>query len=179
MNVNMELFSAIAVIVFIFLVIFLSTGAIVWLFYIWEFNDKTARKIEIVGYFLLFVVLVWEFFVKNILFDDFYNSDFFYINEKLGVIFRMLESIVRESSIDAWEQRTHFFDTKMNDSLKMQLLTTDIIECILKVLSTVFIAIGRFQELKTMKTKDNANKTIKTKEEQNEHNKHTEDGSVC
>ncbi len=50
-------------------------------------SNKTARKIEIIGYFFLFVILVWELLIKNIIMNSFYNANSLYLNEKLNYIY--------------------------------------------------------------------------------------------
>ena len=40
-------------------------------------SDRTARKIEIVGYISLIVLIIWEFVVKNILMNEFYLQESF------------------------------------------------------------------------------------------------------
>lgn len=165
-----EFVSSALVIVFVFIYLLLIIGVAVFVFNKLKLKDKTARQIEIVGYYLLFVVLVWELLFKNILSGNFYDADSYYSSEKLNVLFQMIESIINNTKPDTWELSKYFYGLKTTDYLNVQLLTIDIIESILKILSTVFIAVGRFQELKKMKTKDEANEITKIYAEQNESN---------
>ena len=165
-----EFVSSALVIIFIFLYLLLIIGVAVFVFNKLKLKDKTARQIEIAGYYLLFVVLVWELLFKNILSGDFYDADSYYLSEKINVLFQMLESIINDTTPKTWELSKYFYGLSTTEHLNVQLLTIDIIESILKILSTVFIAVGRFQELKKMKTKDEANEITKIYAEQNESN---------
>ncbi len=120
---------------------------------VWVYNnyiylsDKTARKIEIFGYILLFSVIIWEMVIKNILSADFYDSNWLYLDQKLFALYLMLEDILTESAYDAtqiWE----IFSLEDSEYVKKQLLTIDVIEAVLTVFSTVCIAVGRFQDLR-------------------------------
>lgn len=123
-------------------------AVVVWVYnnYIY-LSDETARKIEIFGYILLFSVIIWEMVIKNILSADFYDSNWLYLEQKLFALYIMLEDILTESAYDAtqiWE----IFSLEDNEYVKKQLLTIDVIEAVLTVLSTVCIAVGRFQDLR-------------------------------
>ena len=123
-------------------------SVIVWVYnnYIY-LSDKAARKIEIFGYILLFSVVIWEMVIKNILSADFYDSNWLYLEQKLFALYIMLEDILNESTYDAtqiWE----IFSLEDSEYVKKQLLTIDVIEAVLTVLSTVCIAVGRFQDLR-------------------------------
>lgn len=109
-------------------------------------NEK-ARKIEILGYILLFAVIVWEFILKNILSDSFYNDNWFYLSEKLKAIYILLNDIVIDNTANYGKFGNTFFNER-SDFLQIQLITIDFIEFLLKLISTIFIAIGRFHELK-------------------------------
>ena len=123
-----------------------------------KLSDRTARKIEIYGYALLFAVLVWELIIKNIYMETFYNDDWVYLNEKLKAIYHLLEDILTYGNGEPYKFGDIFYkDT--SDYVKIQLLTTDIIEAVLKILSTVFIAVGRFQELEKFRVHKN-NKSV-------------------
>lgn len=137
-------------IVFVLMILFAVSAA----FYVFSkyinLSDRTARKIEIVGYVLLIVIIVWEFIVKNILMSEFYLSESVYTVEKLNRIYTLLFNLCQHFNIDT-PRVSDFFDLEHSDYLNLQLLTTSIIEAILQILSAIFIAIGRFQELKKNK----------------------------
>ena len=118
-----------------------------------KISDLTARKIEVFGYILLFVVLVWEFVVKNIVMADFYDSYQYYTNEKLFTIFDTLRNIYINGSMDISQASEYFLSLKCSDQLSQQILTTDIIEAVLQIGSAVCIAIGRFQDIKNASIK--------------------------
>ena len=123
-------------------------AVVVWVYnnYIY-LSDKTARKIEIFGYILLFSVIIWEMVIKNILSADFYDSNWLYLEQKLFALYIMLEDILNESTYDAtriWE----IFSLEDSEYIKKQLLAIDVIEAVLTVFSTICIAVGRFQDLR-------------------------------
>ena len=41
-----------------------------------KIKNSTARKMEICGYCILLVLIIWEFGIKNIAMNEFYNLDF-------------------------------------------------------------------------------------------------------
>ena len=117
------------------------------LFFIYPIKDSTARKIELFGYFLLAIVLIWEFFVKNLVLKAFYEeAEFYYLNKKLKVISDMLHDIQQGRYTDA-EVFSYFDSLHHSEYLLNQLLAFDIIEAVLKISSTILIAVGRLQEL--------------------------------
>ncbi len=127
----------IIILFFIILVLVFGFGYVFLKFL--KISDVRARQIEIIGYMLLFVLIIWTFLIKNILSSDFYNNDLLII-EKLNGIF---------SAITNPDYETHrFWSWNESDYVKGQLLYIDIIEFLLQVSSTVCIAIGRLQELK-------------------------------
>lgn len=113
-------------------------------------SNTTARKIEIIGYVLLISVIFWEFVLKNIDMSDFLISDSYYTVEKINYIYILIEKICNALEIDT-STTNNFFSLKTSDYLHSQILATNIIEAILQILSTAFIAIGRLQELKNSK----------------------------
>lgn len=115
-------------------------------------SNTTARKIEIIGYVLLISVIFWEFILKNIDMSDFLISDSYYTVEKINYIYILIEKICSALEIDT-STTNNFFSLKTSDYLHTQILATNIIEAILQILSTAFIAIGRLQELKNSKNK--------------------------
>lgn len=148
------------VIIELSVLIVVLVAVLVWFYnnYIY-LSDKIARKIEIFGYILLFSVVLWEMVIKNILSADFYDSNWLYLEQKLFALYIMLEDILTESAYDAtqiWE----IFSMEDSEYIKTQLLTIDVIEAILTVLSTVCIAIGRFQDLRKGTRPETNKKTI-------------------
>ena len=136
-----------APIIDLLILLLIVTGAIVWAYIQFPISDRLARKIEIAGYVFLFVLVIWEFVVKNIMLGDFYNDDWIYLNDKLFAIYTLLSDIIAENNHDAlrfWEVFTQ--DTP--ESSKLQLLYVDAIEAFLQISSVVMIAIGRFQDLR-------------------------------
>ena len=59
---------------FIMIVVMVSVLVIVYYKFV-KISDNWARKLEVLGYILLFIVFVWEFIVKNLLMENFYNAD--------------------------------------------------------------------------------------------------------
>lgn len=106
---------------------------------------RKARKLEITGYFLLFIVLFWELIFKEILNRNFYNIELFYIQKKLDIVFNII--LDDKERISNFDLVRYFYSLKTDNFLDTQLLIIDIIEAILKILSTIFIAIGRIYEL--------------------------------
>ena len=162
---NNEVFDAIKPIVLIALVILGMIFALAWVFGSEiRLSNKTARKIEIFGYLLLVVLLIWEFVIKNICLEQFYNDDWVFLNEKLKIIYTTLNDILTGDTTDVNAFTDTFFQDT-NKRVEIQLLTVDIIEAVLQILSTICIAVGRFHELKKLKQEktQNKNKSIKVK----------------
>lgn len=124
-----------------------------WIYFIKiKIKDSTARKIEIVGYYFLCVLVIWEFGVKNIMMRDFDNIDIYVLEEKLNIFFEWVRNAFSEK--DNLNVVSNYYGVgKRNQYVEGQLFYIDFIEMILQVLSTIFIAIGRFQELKSNKKK--------------------------
>lgn len=138
--------NAIFPIVFIFLMII----SVIYIFYFIILKEickkmsfEKARNCEIKGYFLLFLILVWEFYFKGIECKDFYNINLFNIEEKLNIIFN---TILYNEGLN-YDLLRRFNSLVPSNFLKIQLFIIDIIEVVLKILSTVFISIGRIHEL--------------------------------
>lgn len=136
------------VIIYIFFLLVAGTFALAFLYrkYV-RLNDITARIIEILGYLLLFVVLIWELVIKNLMMDSFYNSDFSHLNNKLNHLWFMIDDELKGDSVSCWKEYEEFFSVGPGKHIEEQKKCVDIIEVILKILSAVFIAIGRIQEL--------------------------------
>lgn len=109
---------------------------------------KTARKIEIIGYSFLFISLIWELLFKDFLSKNLFNLDLFYIQEKLNIIFN---TILNEKN-NSYNLIKSFNILKIDKFLEIQLFAIDLIEILLKIISTILIAIGRIHELCLEKT---------------------------
>ena len=83
---------------FIFFVLFLLMFLFAFLFWLYfkkiTIKDSTARKIEIVGYFFLCVLVIWEFGVKNILMRGFNNLDTYILEEKLNTMLEWARKVI-------------------------------------------------------------------------------------
>ena len=112
-----------------------------------KIKNSTARKMEICGYCILLVLIIWEFGIKNIAMNEFYNLDFWVIKEKIDYVFLGIKNLSSGSSVDSLYANYGTIEDG-NDYVNMQMLFVDIAELIMQVLSTLFIAIGRFQELR-------------------------------
>lgn len=131
----------------IIMIFFMTLSIIVLIFYLTimilkKISFELARKIEIFGYFLLCVVLAWELVFKNLLMAKFYTLDIFYLNQKITVIFNLLIN-----SIDTLTASKLFYIDIEKEYVENQLFITDIIENILKIVSTYCISFGRLSEL--------------------------------
>lgn len=136
------------IIIFIIISAIISCISICYFKYI-RISDITARKIEILGYILLFIVLVWELVLKNLFMERFYDLNWFYLNEKLHYIFLMMESDLGISAINNQAVIDGFNSAFPKDYIQIQMKFVDIIESGLKIISTIFITLGRVQELKS------------------------------
>lgn len=115
-----------------------------------KIKDSTARKIEIIGYYLLFVVVVWEFGMKNVFMGDFYNLDTLIIENKMDILFKWLRDTV--DGIECYDLPSKYYNVRSSRAyVGYQLMFVDVAELLLQIASTVCIAIGRFQELKSKK----------------------------
>ena len=112
-----------------------------------KLSQRRARKIEILGNYFLFIVLVWEFILKNLFMGSFYNADLFYIDQKLNYIFSALNHIAENGADVPMQIVRGFYDSKSGLFIQRQLLFVDVAEVLLKIGSTVCIAVGRFYEL--------------------------------
>lgn len=151
-----DVFEAILpILLFLIVVLGLTTLAVCFYDRVVKLSDIKARRIEIIGYALLFTVLVWELIVKNFLLGDFYNDDWVFLNDKLRAIYHLLEDILTYGNDEAYKYGD-VFNKDTTNYVAIQLLTADIIEAILKISSTVFIAIGRFHELEKLRVHKNS-----------------------
>lgn len=132
---------------FIMITIFVSISVIVYYKFV-KISDNWARKLEVFGYILLFIVFVWEFIIKNLLMENFYNADWYYLNQRLSYMFLMIEANLGIGAIDEQSVIEGFRNAVQSEYVQTQIQCVNLIESILKILGTVFIAIGRFQEIK-------------------------------
>lgn len=107
-----------------------------------ELRDERARKIEVLGYITLLIVIVWEFGIKNVLMSGFYNSDIFYISQKLDYIY----NAVTDGTIQSYDNPS-YWNMRTNDTVETQILAVNVLEALLQIFSAACIAIGRVQEL--------------------------------
>lgn len=140
------------VIIFLFALIAIIVSILVIVYYKYvKISDNWARKLEILGYILLFIVFVWEFIIKNLLMENFYNADWYYLNQRLYYIFLMLRADLGIAAIDENAIINGFQNAVQGEYVQSQMLCVNVIESILQILSTILIAIGRFQEIKKKK----------------------------
>lgn len=137
-----------------FLMLVVIAVVVAVLFYIYfkciKLKDSMARKIEICGYCILLILIIWEFGIKNIEMNEFYNLDFGVIKEKIDYVFYGIQSLSSGSSVDSLYAQYGTIE-EGSDYVNMQMHFVDVAELIMQVLSTLFIAIGRFQELRKKK----------------------------
>ena len=138
-------------VIFLIVVIPIATLVLAYNKYLSRFVTNTmARKLEIVGYILLFISIVWQMIVKDIVMDSFYNAEWIYLDNNLFQIYAMLKA-----HVNGWQPNTehysYWLQSSQNDVVQQQMKFVDITEALLTLFSTVFIAIGRFQDLKKIK----------------------------
>ena len=138
------------VLMFVMIAIVVSFLVVVYYKYV-KISDSWARKLEVFGYILLFVVFVWEFVVKNLLMENFYNADWYYLNQRLYYMFLMLKANLGIGAINEEAVISGFQNAVQGEYVQSQILCVNVIESILQILSTIFIAIGRFQDIKKEK----------------------------
>lgn len=136
------------------IVVMVSVLVIVYYKFV-KISDNWARKLEVLGYILLFIVFVWEFIVKNLLMENFYNADWYYLNQRLYYMFLMLEANLGIGAINEQAVIEGFKDAVQSEYVQSQLHFVNLIESVLQILSTIFIAIGRFQEIKNSRREGN------------------------
>ena len=137
-------------ILFLLIIIATIVSVIVIVYYKFiKIIDNLARKLEVFGYVLLFIVFIWEFIIKNILMENFYNADWYYLDQRLKYMFLMLQADSGIGTIDKQHVINRFWDVAQSEYVQTQIQCVNLVESILKILSTVFIAIGRFQEIKS------------------------------
>lgn len=111
-------------------------------------KNRTARIIEIIGYYLLLVMIIWEFGIKDILMRELCDVDIYIIEEKINIIFLWVRSAI--AGQDFAKLIPEYYDVGSGKTYwESQLLFADVAELIMQLLSTAFIAVGRFQDLIT------------------------------
>lgn len=112
----------------------------------------TARRIELFGYYLLFVLLVWQLILKGIMMEDFYEGELFLLTQKINHIFEFIQSTSGFSYTTPEFSIEQFDKSISGEKVQLQMKWVDVIEVVLTIASTICIAIGRFYELSAMKT---------------------------
>ena len=138
---------------FIIIAVIVSVLVIVYCKFV-KISDNWARKLEVLGYILLFIVFIWEFIIKNLLMENFYNADWYYLNQRLSYMFLMIEADLGIGAINEQSVIEGFWNAVQSEYVQTQIQCVNLIESVLKILSTVFIAIGRFQEIKSQRRGD-------------------------
>ena len=138
---------------FIIIAVIVSVLVIVYCKFV-KISDNWARKLEVLGYILLFIVFIWEFIIKNLLMENFYNADWYYLNQRLSYMFLMIEADMGIGAINEQSVIEGFWNAVQSEYVQTQIQCVNLIESVLKILSTVFIAIGRFQEIKSQRKGD-------------------------
>ena len=138
---------------FIIIAVVVSVLVIVYYKFV-KISDNWARKLEVLGYILLFIVFIWEFIIKNLLMENFYNADWYYLNQRLSYMFLMIEADMGIGAINEQSVIEGFWNAVQSEYVQTQIQCVNLIESVLKILSTVFIAIGRFQEIKSQRRGD-------------------------
>lgn len=114
-------------------------------------SSELARKIEIIGYLMMFSSIIWEFVFKDIIMADF-TSDYVYWNMKLDYIFTYIRYLFNDG---AWNPDVinikDYYALGRDEFLEAELFTMDMITASVELLSAIFIAVGRFDELRKNK----------------------------
>ena len=87
--------------------------------------------------------------------ENFYNADWYYLNQRLYYMFLMLEADMGIGAINEHAIIEGFQNAVQSEYVQSQIQCVNLIESVLKILSTIFIAIGRFQEIKAPREEDN------------------------
>lgn len=87
--------------------------------------------------------------------ENFYNADWYYLNQRLSYMFLMIEADLGIGAINEQSVIEGFWNAVQSEYVQTQIQCVNLIESVLKILSTVFIAIGRFQEIKSQRRGDN------------------------
>lgn len=139
---------------------------VVLLFYLYvrfvRIKNPTARKIEIFGYCMLFTVIIWKFVFEEFVMSQWKNMDIQYVDIKADIAVNMLI----ELNLKIENMTSNFNKYRdINKSIKViegidvtagYVNGIKVTEAILQVLSTIFIAIGRIQELRNKRDRKKA-----------------------
>lgn len=87
--------------------------------------------------------------------QNFYNADWHYLNQRLDYMFLMLEANLGIGAINEQAVIEGFRDAVQSEYVQGQIQCVNLIESVLQILSTIFIAIGGFQEIKNSRREDN------------------------
>lgn len=111
-------------------------------------RHKTARKIEVFGYILLLILLVWQLTIRDSL-DSMSNHD--YLEIKVDTIFEYLTS--HDADKDRVFQKYYYTIAggESRDYVEQELLISNYFVVGLQILSTLCIAIGRFDDISVKK----------------------------
>jgi len=167
------------ILIFILLLL-ISAGVFIILLMLINSNKTTARNIEIFGYFLLVVSLIWTS-VFNITDEMAKDSEFMMLDETLKVMW-FFEGDKRDYLIDGdidklndeYERLTKYFQGQVfnNETINEQKAITNKIHYGLFVFSSLFIAAGRLSEvLNVNKKKKSSTNKIKKKKTYKRRNK--------
>ena len=97
-----------------------------------KISDDWARKLEVFGCILLFIVFVWEFIVKNLLMENFYNTDWYYLNQRLYYMFLMLKADLGIGGINEEAVISGFQNAVQGEYVQNQILCVNVIESVFK-----------------------------------------------
>lgn len=113
-----------------------------------KISKKTARIIEIVGYGLAAAFIIWQFVIKGMLFDEYYELGNMELSNKLETVFYYVRAIYGDTAINPSALNESFFKSAGDGFIKLQLWIVDILEILLTLGSTVCIATGRMYDIK-------------------------------
>lgn len=119
-------------------------------------SHETARKMEIFGYTLLLLLLVWQPIIRDSL-DSMANHD--YLEMKVDAIFEYLTS--HNADKDTLFQKYYYeiADGESRDHVEQELVISNYFVVGLQVLSTICIAIGRFDDISVKKAEKATNES--------------------
>lgn len=128
----------------LFSFLFIAIGAVIF-FRNFKIKHKHARIIEIIGYVLLFVCIAWQLSIR----DDLVSmSDNVYMEMKMDTMFEYMRATDEESK---WRLITEYYRTvpsaESRSRLEAQIELSKKIAAVLQLISTICIAIGRFDDI--------------------------------
>lgn len=115
------------------------------------FSHDLARKIEIIGYILLLILLLWQLVVRDSLVS---MSNHDYLEIKVDTIFQYLTSHNADKDTLFQDYYYKIADGESRHHVEEELRISNYIVVGLQILSTIFIAIGRFDDI-SIKKKEN------------------------